>query len=427
LAFLPWLNVRNALLTVLLTLFVLSRLRGLRRGLALVAPIAASAAASAAYHSILYGFFDPRRVYGRRPEFALGTLVEGLPGLLLDQEFGLLVYAPLFVLAAPGLIALLKRSRRLGATALLMILGVLLTAGSWHMWRGGFNPPARFLVPLLPALALALGAALKRGVGAGAALLVGWSLFAGLTGAAQPHLVHRDRDGTAPLFRAESGAYEWTRLLPAYVLAEPDRQRLAVVWAVALGLALLGRRGPAGARGLLVGSGVLVAAAGLAARFSDAVSEGRDAVRVLGRPSLELPAWRFAAAAPAQWGPADLGWGPAYEPHRWPEGAVLGGRLALPPGGYRLVVRGEEPPPAAGEPDLRVLPEGPDATIRVCPFRRDGGLVAEFSVRAEERAVTLRLVGGGPLLLQAVRLERLDPGFNPAGPPRSNTARGPAR
>ena len=32
---------------------------------------------------------------------------------------------------------------------------VVLTAGSWHMWRGGFNPPGRFLVPIVPLLVLA--------------------------------------------------------------------------------------------------------------------------------------------------------------------------------------------------------------------------------------------------------------------------------
>ena len=40
------------------------------------------------------------------------TLPDGLPGLLLDQEFGLLVYAPVFALAAPGLVHLWRRERR---------------------------------------------------------------------------------------------------------------------------------------------------------------------------------------------------------------------------------------------------------------------------------------------------------------------------
>ncbi len=71
-------------------------------------PMAASAAALAAYHHVLYGFFDPRRVYGQRPEFSAATIPTGLPGLFFDQEFGLWVYAPVFALAVPGLVRLAR-------------------------------------------------------------------------------------------------------------------------------------------------------------------------------------------------------------------------------------------------------------------------------------------------------------------------------
>ena len=49
---------------------------------AVLVPCAVSALGLLAYHQALYGFWDPRRVYGRRPEFALSSLPEGLPGLL---------------------------------------------------------------------------------------------------------------------------------------------------------------------------------------------------------------------------------------------------------------------------------------------------------------------------------------------------------
>ena len=163
------------------------------------------------------------------------TLREGLPGLLLDQEFGLLVYAPVFALAAAGVAALWRRDRRLTVTGLALVAVVVGTAGTWHMWRGGFNPPARFLVPIVPVLALGLAAALTRGLTAPAALLAGWGLWLGAVGVAEPRLLHRDRDGTAPVFRAVSGAEEWTRLLPGFVLEDAQRSRLAVVWGLALG------------------------------------------------------------------------------------------------------------------------------------------------------------------------------------------------
>src|SRR6266446_378429 len=121
---------------------------------------------------------------------SLRTLPESLPGLLLDQEFGLLVYAPVFALALPGFIQHWRKDRRDSLVVLALVGAVFLTAGTWHMWRGGWNPPARFLVPLVPALALLVGAALQRGLTAGGALLVGWSVWVGLTGAADPRLVH---------------------------------------------------------------------------------------------------------------------------------------------------------------------------------------------------------------------------------------------
>src|SRR5258705_745308 len=122
LAFLPWLNVRYAILTVALLAFVLAARPAARVALAWVGPSIASAAALASFHFHLYGFFDPRRVYGRRPELTLGLLPSGLPGLLFDQEFGLLAYAPVFALAVPGLLALARHSRRLAPVPLVRVL-----------------------------------------------------------------------------------------------------------------------------------------------------------------------------------------------------------------------------------------------------------------------------------------------------------------
>ena len=80
----------------------------------------------------------------------------------------------------------------------------------------------------------------------------------------------------------------------------------------------------------------MVAAAGIASALSTARTHGRDAVRVVGRPALAVPGWRSEARAAAVWTTAVLDWGPAYEPHRFAEGAVLGDRLALPPGRYTM-------------------------------------------------------------------------------------------
>jgi hypothetical protein len=412
LAFLPWLNIRYAPLALILLAYGLWSRPGRSRALAYVLPSLVSSAGIAAYHSVLYGFCDPRRVYGPRPELSLANVPEGLPGLLLDQEFGLLVYAPVFVLALPGFWSYWRKDRRQSITSMVLLGVVLLTAAAWPMWRGGFNPPARFLLPVVPILALAASLAVDRALGAGGALLVGWSLWTGLLGAWEPRLVHRDRDGTAPLFRTYSGAEEWTRLLPGYVLADPDRYRLSLVWSGALLLAVARRRSPVTGTRLAVASLGLIAAAGIASSLSHARVGGRDAVRLLGRPALEVPGWAWGGRA-ARWGPSDLDWGPLYEPHRHPDGAELASRLALPVGRYRIVLLAENLAPEQSSPVLVVRPDVQGAPDRLSPLASAGpGWAGTFEV-LPGGAVTLLIRGGGPFLLHALSLEPQPSGDDP--------------
>jgi hypothetical protein len=415
-AALPWLNVRYVPLAALLLLHLfLSGRGGWRAALGLALPAAASAVGLATYHWVLYGFLDPRGVYGARPELALSNAGTALPGLFLDQEFGLLAYAPLYALAIPGFAGLVRRAPRVSVLALAGVAIVVATVGLWPMWRGGFNPPARFLLPVVPLLAVAVGAALKRGLSAGAGLLVGFSLFTGVTGAASPRLVHRDRDGSAPLFREASGALEWTQLLPGYVLAEtgpaahawgplPRRDALALAWCSALALAIFGGRAPADARAVARGAIAWIAATASAAALGRAAPGPRDAVRLLGRPALDLPSGAWDASAVARWAGSTAGWGPAYEPHRWPAGAPLGERLPLRPGSYRIAVDADLL--GSAPPLLLVVTEGRAAETREAELQAiAGGLAARFAVAPGESAVSLVLAGGGPLLVREVRLE----------------------
>lgn len=412
---LPWLNARYSILSLLLALYVMAGRPRLRLWLSGGLVGVLSAAGIALYHSILYGFFDPRRVYGRRPEFDPSTLTEGAPGLLLDQEFGLLVYAPLFALTLPGLWSLRRSRPRLAAGAALAVGAMFLVAGSWHMWRGGFNPPARFLVPLWAPLVLGAGWALREAVSARAALLIGWTLFVSASGALRPELVHRDRDGTAPLWRAASGAEEWTRLLPAYVLAEPDRHRLAAIWGGLLLLAAVGRHRRTTARGLVAATAALAGAGLLAGRTTDAPPSVRDRVRLLGQPAVALPSWSFEPRAEAGWVPLVTD----HAPHRFPGGLTLGERLELPAGEYELEVQMQDRPPGSAPLVLLVAPERPGAwqTVSAAGGRH------RFRV-AGESAWRLALVGGGPGRIVGVQL-RAGSTFSPPPGPKGREEKEP--
>ena len=98
-----------------------------------------------------------------------------------------------------------------------------------------------------------------------------------------------------------------------------------------------------------------------------------------------------------------LGWGPLYEPHRHPAGAEVGRRLPLAPGSYRLTLVARDLAGAA--PSLLVVPDRPGAVPRKTSFvPAASGWDTAFVVRPGERAVTLLLEGGGPLLVNELVL-----------------------
>lgn len=95
--------------------------------------------------------YAPARLYMVSP----AHLLEGLAGLLVSPTRGLLVFFPLSALAVFGLRQLGKGSP--GAASLFAgMLGVsLLLYSAFRVWWGGVSWGPRFLVPLLPIVALA--------------------------------------------------------------------------------------------------------------------------------------------------------------------------------------------------------------------------------------------------------------------------------
>jgi hypothetical protein len=89
------------------------------------------------------------------PGFAADVSPSRIPwgsgGLVLDRQFGLLAISPAWVLAMAGGAALARW--RPGDTMRAVLLGAatLAPGAAFSMWWGGACPPARFVVPALPA------------------------------------------------------------------------------------------------------------------------------------------------------------------------------------------------------------------------------------------------------------------------------------
>jgi hypothetical protein len=74
-------------------------------------------------------------------------------GIWVDQRFGILPYAPLYLAAIPAGFWIVK-SRRTEAIPALILFGAHSVVLSWSAPLGGFAPPSRHFVVMIPFLAL---------------------------------------------------------------------------------------------------------------------------------------------------------------------------------------------------------------------------------------------------------------------------------
>jgi hypothetical protein len=250
---LPWIHVKVALVSVALGGFALARLRSRpRRAFLLTALV--MAAAYLGYSWSVFGRLSPLARYGSHVPTPMAGMTPGrtLVGVFLDAGFGLLVYAPVFVLGLAGLPRLLGRGKDRWAWGLATV-AVLVPVLGWKNWWG-FSPPARFLVPLVPVLAVAAAARLADGPRVGLARWRGPLLLAGLGLAllmsAQPRQMRmiNNRDGPIAAFELLKGETSLTRYLPRLTSRRgserppwrppPAEGRVAFVWVAALGVLL---------------------------------------------------------------------------------------------------------------------------------------------------------------------------------------------
>ena len=252
LAILPWLHTKFVILLAAMVVALFLRVwRNPRAAVALVTPVVVSLGLWLYSFYRLYGAFDPQVPYGDFPKLyvLVANIPRGVLGLLFDQKFGLLVYAPIYVIAITGCWMILRRSdlRWFGLALLSTVVAFVASSARMYMWWGGSSAPARFLVPILPLLAPMIAVALYQiGTSArrAAALLLAVSLLVAVGGAAWPRrfMLFSPPHGRARLVEALQGASPLSFVLPTFTGEDTISE-----------LALLGPRAIAGFLAFVVG------------------------------------------------------------------------------------------------------------------------------------------------------------------------------
>ena len=238
-AVLPWLHLKLLPAAAMLAGVGLWRLRGRARATVLAVLVVAGLL-FLAWFQYVFGRPTPLAIYGGvPPEFSEGSPLRAAVGLLLDRSFGLLPFAPVFLVALAGLVRLARVGE--GRAHLALLAALLVPVVTWRMWWGGQCPPARFLVPAMAMLATALALQLTHSRGRGLARWTGVLAAAGfvlaLVAIASPGALLLVNRGDRPtrLWAALSG-FHWPieRYLPSLVFGPGEELRVAAVWVGAL-------------------------------------------------------------------------------------------------------------------------------------------------------------------------------------------------
>jgi hypothetical protein len=251
LAALPWLHQKFLPVWGFLSLMTL--VMAVRRGatrrelVVLLAPLGLSLYLTALYNFAITGSIRPDALFLAWGPGGVRTahVGQGIFGILLDSRYGILPYAPIYILAGGGL--LMEGAARLRLA--LPAAGVYyLTVASADNWAGPVSNLGRFFMPLAPLLVAFIGVALdrvasRRGAGALALMLAGWTALLGLALWEDPHAANDSALLMAKSTFADPGVYIPGLVLKSWSEAAPGLlPQLMVLILLGLLLALWLRR-----------------------------------------------------------------------------------------------------------------------------------------------------------------------------------------
>ena len=170
LALLPALKLRLVLVSAALALIFVLRLAPARRrrGVLVLGAVGVPAAvlvlwSNRAVFGTVLGMHSWSELELYR-ESALAMAL-GLNGLFFDLAYGLVACAPIWLLLFPAAVAAWPQNRRLLYELALIVAPTLLLVASRREWYGGWSPPFRYGLVVLPFLALLLVPLFERAAG----------------------------------------------------------------------------------------------------------------------------------------------------------------------------------------------------------------------------------------------------------------------
>jgi hypothetical protein len=204
------------------------------RVVAFLVPSAVSAGIFLAYYKVLYGTFLPNygdhAGMGTPPEWVVGFF-----GSFLDQQWGLFIHAPVFILGITGLFLMWRLRLKMELLWLAIItVPYALVIITYKQWWGEWCPAARYWASLVPLLAVPMGyllaQPLKRGfwVLYGILAAIGWAIMALFI--YDPHLMYNHPVGSSHLLEYLAKGEGLQPLLPTYFRTEWINVWLTIIY-----------------------------------------------------------------------------------------------------------------------------------------------------------------------------------------------------
>ncbi len=316
LALMPWLHSRFAVLAAILGVAIAMRLAQRSNAIPNIAAfLAVPVVAGIGWFSFFYliwGSPSPTAPYGADTSTSAGYIVRGVIGLLVDQQFGVLTPAPVYLIAAAGIVPLFKRYPRLTIELLVLVIAYVATVASYAMWWAGSAAPARFLVSILPLAALPVAAVWARSRAIGLLLLLASVAFVFPRAFVDSgRFIYNNRSGVDATLMWLTSSVDLASALPSVHRSGGSvALRDAAIWIAGLAIAatwiiLVARRWAAGAQfafTAIVMAVAVMTCAGVAWSFdhSSVYDVDRSKMATLERMR---PAWQTTIVDGATWAP----------------------------------------------------------------------------------------------------------------------------